>query len=57
MIATLTFNIKTIDATIVLDAKTRTQRAASPTKRRMIANAITSRKRATRPWTMTSPLC
>jgi hypothetical protein len=32
---------------------TRTRKAASPTKRRMIASAITSRKRATRP----CPLC
>jgi hypothetical protein len=32
MIAGLTIVIKTINATIVLDATTRTQRAASPTK-------------------------
>ncbi len=35
---------------------TRTQGTASPTTRRMIASVITSRKRATRPCTMTSPL-
>jgi hypothetical protein len=57
MTANLTIIIKTIDARIVLNAMTRTQRAASPTKRRMIASAITSRKRATRPCIMTSPLC
>jgi hypothetical protein len=57
MIANLTIFIETINTTIFLAAKTRTQRAASPTKRRMIASVITSRKRATRPCIMTSPLC
>jgi hypothetical protein len=38
-------------------ATTRTQRAPSSTTRRMIASMITSRKRATRPCIMTSPLC
>jgi hypothetical protein len=37
-----------IDATIALDVTTWTQRAPSPMTRRMIANAITPRKRATR---------
>jgi hypothetical protein len=53
----LTIVIKTINATIVLAATTRTLRTASPTKRRMIASMIPSRKIATRPCTMTSPLC
>ncbi len=46
MISDLTIIIKRINATIVLNATTRTQRAASPTKRRrrIITNAITSRK-------------
>jgi hypothetical protein len=57
MIANPTIVIKTIDSTIVINGTTRTQRAASPTKRRMIAGAITSRKRATRSCIMTSPLC
>ncbi len=56
-IANPTIVIKMIDATIALDVTTRTQRAASPTKRRMIASAITLRKRATWPCIMTSPLC
>ncbi len=55
-IANLTIVIKTINTTIVLDTTTRTWRVARPTKRRMIASAMTSRKRATRPWIMTSPL-
>jgi hypothetical protein len=42
---------------IVVNGTTRTQGTTSPTTRRMIASAITSRKRATRPCTMTSPLC
>ncbi len=42
---------------IVVNATTRTQGTASHTTRRMIASAITSRKRVTRPCTMTSPLC
>jgi hypothetical protein len=56
VIADQTIVIETIHATIILDAMTRTQRATSPTTRRMIASAITSRKRATRPCIMTSPL-
>jgi hypothetical protein len=50
-----TIDIKTINATIFLVVATRTLQTASPTKR--IASAITSRKRATRPCIMTSPLC
>jgi hypothetical protein len=57
MIADPTIIIKMINATIALDVATRTQRAPSPTTRRMIASAITPRKRVTRPCTMTSPLC
>jgi hypothetical protein len=57
MINNLTIVIETINAAITLDATTRMQGARSPTTRRMIAGAITSRKRATRPWIMTSPLC
>jgi hypothetical protein len=57
MIANLIIIIKIIDAMIVVDMMTRTQGTASPTTRRMIASAITSRKRVTRPCTMTSPLC
>jgi hypothetical protein len=56
-IANLTIVIKTIDAMIMVDAMTRMQGTASPTTRRMIASTITSRKRETRPCTMTSPLC
>jgi hypothetical protein len=56
MIANLTIIIKTIDAMIVVVTKIRTLRAGSPTKRRMIARVIASRKRATIPCTMTSPL-
>jgi hypothetical protein len=56
-IANLTIVIKTIEAMIVVNAMTRTRGATSPTTRRMIASAITSRKRATRPCIMTSPLC
>ncbi len=52
----LTIVIKTINMMIVVGATTRTQRATSPTARRMIASAITPKKRATRPCTMTSPL-
>ncbi len=55
--ADLIIIIKTIDAMIVVDVTTRTRGTASPTTRRMIASAITSRKRVTRPCTMTSPLC
>jgi hypothetical protein len=54
-IANLTIVIKMIDAMIALDVMTRTGRAPSATKRRMIASAITSRKRVTRPCIMTSP--
>jgi hypothetical protein len=54
---TADLTIVIINTTIALVTTIRTQSAASPTKRRMIASAITSRKRATRPCTMTSPLC
>jgi hypothetical protein len=56
-IADMIIVIKTINAMIVLAMTTRTQRAGSPTKRRMIISAITSRKRVVRPCIMTSPLC
>ncbi len=56
-ITDLTIIIKTIDAMIVVNAMTRTQRATSPTTRRMIASVITPRKRVTRPWIMTGTLC
>jgi hypothetical protein len=56
MITNLIIFIKMINAMIVVDATTRTQGTTSPTTRRMIASAITSRKRATRPCIMTSPL-
>jgi hypothetical protein len=56
MITDLTIVIERIDATIVLDVTTRTQKAPSPTTRRMIASMITPRKRATRPCIMTSTL-
>jgi hypothetical protein len=55
--AGLTIGIKMINTTIALVTTVRPQRAASPTKRRMITSAITSRKRAMRPCKMTSPLC
>ncbi len=42
---------------MILVPTTRTLRAASPTKRRMITSVITSRKRAMRARTMTSHLC
>jgi hypothetical protein len=45
IIANPTIIIKTINATIALDATTRTQRAPSPTTRRMIASTITPRKK------------
>jgi hypothetical protein len=48
--------IKKIDAMITLVTKTRTTRTKSPRRRRMIASAITSRKRAARPCIITSPL-
>jgi hypothetical protein len=57
MIDNLTILIETIDATIALNVTTKTQGATSPTARRMIAGAITSRKRAMRPCIMTSRLC
>jgi hypothetical protein len=57
MIADLIILIKTINAMIVVNATTKTQGTASPTTRRMIASANTSRQRVTRPCTMTSPLC
>ncbi len=56
-IANLNIVIKTINALIMGNGTTRTQGTTSPTTRRMIASAITSRKRAMRPCTMTSPLC
>jgi hypothetical protein len=55
-IAKLTIVIETINAMIALNVTTRTQKAPSPTTRRMIASMITPRKRATRPYIMTSPL-
>jgi hypothetical protein len=55
MINDPTIVIKTIGTTIVLDTTTRTWGATSPMTRRMIASAITSRKKVTRPCTMTSP--
>jgi hypothetical protein len=51
-----TIIIERINATTVLIMTIRTLRAASPTKRRMIASTIISRKRAMRPCTMTIPL-
>jgi hypothetical protein len=55
-ITNLTIIIETINATIALKVTTRTRKAPGPTTRRMIASAITPRKRATRPCIMTSPL-
>ncbi len=55
MINNPTMVIKTIGVTIVLNAMTRTWGATSPMTRRMIASAITSRKRMMSPCTMTSP--
>jgi hypothetical protein len=55
-ITNLTIVIDTTNATIALDVTTRTQKAPGPMTRRMIASAITPRKRATRPCIMTSPL-
>jgi hypothetical protein len=52
----MTIVTEIINATIILIAKTRTKRTKSPTRRRMIASAITSRKRVTKPYTTTSPL-
>jgi hypothetical protein len=52
-----TIIIEMIDDRIVLVTKIRTLKAASPKRRNMITSAITSRKRVTRPCTMTSPLC
>jgi hypothetical protein len=49
--------IETIDTIIILFAMARTIRATSSIRRRMVASAITSRKRVTSPCTMTSPLC
>ncbi len=56
-IANLTIIIETIDAMIMVKATTRMQGTISPTTRRMITSVIISKKRATRPCTMTSPLC
>jgi hypothetical protein len=57
MIADLNIVIKVINDMIMADATARMQGTTSPKKRWMIASMITSRKRATRPCTMTSPLC
>jgi hypothetical protein len=57
MIADLTIVIETINATIALVTTIRTQQVTSPTKRKMIASMITSRKKTMRPCTMTSPPC
>jgi hypothetical protein len=57
MIADLTIINETIDTTIMVDVATRMQETTSLTTRRMIASMITSRKRAMRSCTMTSPLC
>ncbi len=54
-IINLTIVIKTINATIALDVMTRTQKASSPTTRRMIPSMITLRRGVTRPCIMTSP--
>ena len=56
MITDLTTVIKTTNVMIALNVMTRTQKVPSPMTRRMIASAITPRKRATRPCIMTSPL-
>jgi hypothetical protein len=55
-ITNLAIVIKMTNATITLDVMTRTQKAPSPMTRRMIASAITPRKRVTKPCIMTSPL-
>jgi hypothetical protein len=55
MINKPTIVIKMIGTTIALDSTTKTCGATSPMIRRMIASAITSRKRVTRPCTITSP--
>ena len=57
MITNLTIVIVTSNVRIALNVTTRTQKAPSPTTRRMIASAITPRKRAARPCITTSPLC
>jgi hypothetical protein len=57
MIDNPTIVIKMIGITIALEVTTRTQKAPSPTTRRMIASAITPRKGAMRPCMMTSPPC
>jgi hypothetical protein len=44
-IADLIIVIETIDAIILADAMTRTQGTTSPTTRRMIASAITSKEK------------
>jgi hypothetical protein len=48
--------IGTTNTTIALDMTTRTPHSPGPTTRKMIASAITLRKRAMRPCIMTSPL-
>ncbi len=50
-----TIVIKMIGTMITLDAMTRTCGTTSPMTRRIIASAITWRKRVTRPCAMTSP--
>jgi hypothetical protein len=57
MITNLTIIIKRINAMIMVDTTTKMQRATSPTTRRMIASAITPRKKATMPCIMTTPFC
>ncbi len=56
-IADPTIVIKTINAMIVVNTMPRMQRPTSPTTRRMIASAITQRKRTMRPCIIASPLC
>jgi hypothetical protein len=55
MINNPTIVIEMIGATIILNVTTRTWGATSPMTRRMIASAITSRKRVMKPCTMTNP--
>jgi hypothetical protein len=57
MIDDPTIVIKTIDATVALNTMTRTRGATSPMTKRMTPGTITSRKIATGPCIMTSPLC
>jgi hypothetical protein len=55
-ITNLTIIIEMINATIALNVRTRTQKVPSPMTRKMIAGAITPRKRVMRPCIMTSRL-